>query len=318
MAEVTTIDITTLTGSDKFPLLENDVYGLVETIASQNIRAAKSSNRINDAFYDYDVTDGSVIEEAVVAMAERQEFSNTGNPNFAPLDPTLYVKYFNNWEKDQFKTTTRITDIRTIIANKGVGFEEVVSQIIASLTEGEGFHDYKKMRDIIANSDVGVDMSAQLFGGQVPANAKGIIYAAREMYNAIKATNQFGGVPYEHATPVEDIRVAISESVLNLIDVTELANVFNLTKEELFGKLVVLPFDADGDESKLLVYDRKALGRGTRLYEYSQDKIGAGLYTNHYLTTDRIYFYNGLFKAFKLDVSKAVAAAKAELLTNGD
>lgn len=318
MAEVTTIDVTTLIGSDKFPLNTNDFYGLVETIASQNIRAAKSANKINDAFYDYDVTDGSVIEEAVIAMAERQEFVNTGAPDFAPVDPTLYVKYFNNWEKSQFETTTRITDIRNVIANKGVGFEEVVSQIIASLTEGEGYHDYTKMRDIIANSNVGVDMSAQLFGGKVPANAKGIIYAAREMYNAIKATNQYGGVPYPHATPVEDIRVAISESALNLIDVTELANVFNLTKEELFGKLVVLPFDPNGNESKLLVYDRKALGRGTRLYEFSQDKIGKGLYTNHYLTTDRIYFYNGLFKAFQLNISKAVAAARADLLTAND
>ena len=318
MAEVTTIDITTLTGSGKFPLLENEVYGLVETIASQNIRAAASSNRINDAFYEYDVTDGSVIEEAVIAMAEKQDFVNTGAPDLKPVDPTLYVKYFNNWEKAQFETSTRITDIRTIIANKGVGFEEVVSQIIGTLTEGEGYYDYKKERDIIANADVGVDVSAALFGGQVPANAKGIIYCAREMYNAIKATNQYGGVPYPHATPVEDVRIAISESVLNLIDVTELANVFNLSKEELFGKLVVLPYDEDGDESKLLVYDRKALGRGTRLFEYSQDKIGKGLYTNHYLTTDRIYFYNQLFKAFKLDVSKAVAAAKASLLTSAE
>jgi len=317
-AEVTTVDVTTLIGTDKFPLLENQVYGLVETIASQNIRAAKSSNRIADAFYDYDVTDGSVIEEAVIAMAEKQDFVNTGDPNLAPVDPTMYVKYFNNWEKAQFETTTRITDIRNIIANKGVGFEEVISQIIGTLTEGEGFYDYKKMRDTLGNAAVGVDVSAQLFGGLVPANAKGIIYAAREMYNAIKATNQYGGVPYAHATPVEDVRVAISESVLNLIDVTELANVFNLTKEELFGKLVVLPFDEDGDESKILVYDRKALGRGTRLFEYSQDKIGKGLYTNHYLTTDRIYFYNSLFKALKLDVSKAVEAAKADLLTSNE
>ena len=317
-AEVTTIDVTTLVGSDKFPLLENDVYGLVETIASQNIRAAASSNRINDAFYEYDVTAGSVIEEAVIAMAEKQEFVNQGAPDLSPVDPTLYVKYFNNWEKAQFETTTRITDIRNIIANKGVGFEEVVSQIIGTLTEGEGHYDYTKERDIIANSNVGVDVSAALFGGKVPANAKGIIYCAREMYNAIKATNQLGNVPYKHATPVEDVRVAISESVLNLVDVTELANVFNLTKEELFGKLVVLPYDAEGDESKLLVYDRKALGRGTRLFEYSQDKIGKGLYTNHYLTTDRIYFFNGLFKALKLDVSQAVTAAKALLLTDAE
>ena len=138
------------------------------------------------------------------------------------------------------------------------------------------------------------------------------------MYNALKATKNLGGVAYEYGVPVEDIRIAISESVLNLLDVTELANVFNLTKDELFGKLVVLPFDKAVAPTKLMVYDRKVLGRGTRLYEYSQDIIGKGLYTNHYLTTDRCYFYNDLFKAMTLDVSKAVTNAKSTLLTSAE
>ena len=116
------------------------------------------------------------------------------------------------------------------------------------------------------------------------------------------------------ATPVDDIRIAVSESVLNLMDVVELANALKLTKEEVFGKLVVIPFDADYDVNKVLVYDRKALGRGTRLFEYSQDVIGKGLYTNHYLTTERCYFYNGLFKCLKLDIHEALAVALGEVM----
>ena len=101
---------------------------------------------------------------------------------------------------------------------------------------------------------------------------------------------------------------------MNLIDVVELANVFNLTKEELFGKLVVIPFDTEYTTGRVVVYDRKALGRGTRLFEYSQDVIGKGLYTNHYLTTERCYFYNKLFKCITLDVSTAIEAEKLNLL----
>ena len=129
MAVVETVDITTLTGSDTFPVNANDVYGLVETLAVQNIKAVKSSNRIEDAFYDYVVENGAVIEEAVVEMAEKQNFVKTGDPNLAPKDPTLYVKYFNNWESAQFQTTIRRSDIRKIIANKGTGLEEVVAEI---------------------------------------------------------------------------------------------------------------------------------------------------------------------------------------------
>lgn len=114
----------------------------------------------------------------------------------------------------------------------------------------------------------------------------------------------------KQATPVEDIRIAISESLLNLIDVVELAHVFNLEKEELFGKLVVLPYgyNFQGDEF-VLVYDRKALGRGTRMFEYSQDVIGKGLYTNHYLTTERCYFVNQLYKMLFVNCTDGYEAA---------
>lgn len=323
MAQVITIDVAGLTGSDTFPVNANDVYDLVETIAVQNIRAVKSSNRIEDAFYDYVVENGAVIEEAIIEMASKQAFVKTGAPDLSPKDPNLDVKYFNNWEAKQFETTIRRSDIRKVIADKGTGFDEVVSAILATLSEGEGYDDYKAMRDILNDkTNVGYDMSAQggIFAGLEPKNMKGVIYCMREMYNALKATNKVGldatnGIL--QATPVEDIRIAVSESLLNLMDVVELANVFNLTKEELFGKLVVIPFEADAqdyDAGRIVVYDRKALGRGTRLFEYSQDVIGKGLYTNHYLTTERCYFYNPLFKCVSLDCNTALTAEKATIL----
>lgn len=316
MATVETVDVTTKYGSDTFPVNVNDFLNIVEPLAIQNIRNVKSANRINDAFYEYEVENGKVIEEAIIKMAEKQNYVNTGAPNLAPKDPTVAVKYFNDWEEHQYQTTTRIAEIRKIIANKGTGVEEVVSQIIDTLTQGEGYDDYKEMRDIIADENVGFDASTVLFGGKVPKNMKGVIYCLREMYNSLKATNTVGiddQVSFKQATPVDDIRIAISESVLNLIDVVELANIFNLSKEELFGKLVVIPYDVEFP-AKVVVYDRKALGRGTRLFEFSQDYIGKGLYTNHYLTVSRIYLYNALYKCLTLDISDAIDTAKDDLL----
>lgn len=333
MAQVTTVDVTTIIGSDTFPVNANDVYDLVETIAVQNIRSLKSSNRIEDAFYDYVVENGVVIEEAVTAMAEAQDFVKTGAPDLSPLDPKLFVKYFNNWEAKQFQTTVRRSDIRKIIADKGTGFDELVSQILATLSEGEGYYDYTKMRlalELCAEDSPEFDSYS--YGGRWPINAKGILWAVREAYNMLKATNTIGLVKpngmsdedfakLKQATPVEDIRIAISESILNLIDITELANAFNLEKEELFGKLVVLPFEPSTDDiglgeftgTNIVVYDRKHLGRGTRLFEYSQDVIGKGLYTNHYLTTERCYFRNLLYKCIKINVAAAMSNALDEI-----
>ena len=251
MSQVTTVDVTTIIGSDTFPVNANDVYELVETIAVQNIRSLKSSNRIEDAFYDYVVENGTVIEEAVTAMAEAQDFVKTGAPDLSPLDPKLFVKYFNNWEAKQFQTTVRRSDIRKIIANKGTGFDELVAQILATLSEGEGYYDMGKMADAIGrlcsieSDDEARTRCFHVIVGRKAINAKGVLWALREAFNMLKATNTIGLVKpagmsdadfakLKQATPVEDIRIAVSESMLNLIDITELANALFYLMDMIF------------------------------------------------------------------------------------
>ena len=316
MAEVQTIDVTTLEGSDNFPVNINDVYGLIETIAEQNIRALRSTNRIVDGFFDYDVKNGKVIEEAVIAMAKSQAF-NKNDFSFTPADPELYVRYFNNFDPVQFEATIRRDDIRAILANKGVGLDAVIGETLETLTKGEGYDDFKKMRNVIFNANVTNYNTAVLKGN--PANMKGVLYAIRDAYNHLVSTNSdLTAEAYDSGTPEADIRIAITPKLLNLIDIVELANVFNLEKEELFGKLVVVDVDDLAEATnyyKVVVYDRKAFGRATRVYDYTQDTSGRARFTNHYLTVERAYFHNGLFKAARIDATAAATAARAEIIT---
>ena len=314
MAKVETIDVTTSEGADKFPLETNDIYNMVEKVASQNIRSAKNGNALEDALYEYEVDKGSVVEEAVIKMAEAQEF-NKNDSSRAPLDPSVLTKYFNNWEEKQFQTTTRRDDIRKIcIAETSV--DSVSAEIIGSLTSGDGAYDFEKSRDLMQKSTI-KDYS-ELLGGK-PSNMKGVIYAVRDMFNHLKTNNSDCTTEaYKTYTPVDDIRIGLPDKVMNLMDVTELANIFNLTKEEIFGKIVVIPVDdqvEDANKYTVHVYDRKAFGRATRLYEYGQEPVAKGRYENHYLTVDRMYFHNGLFKATKLDCTVACKAALANIIT---
>ena len=312
--------VTPVNGSATFPATPNSFLAAVETIAQQNVRSVISTNKIEDAFYEYEVKDGKVIEEAIIAMASRQAFVPTATgvqPDLAPLDPTLYIRYFNNFEENQFKVTKRPDEIRAVIA-KGMSEEKLAAEILATLTAGEGDYDYAQMRAIIEDSaNVGIDASSALFSGGVPQSAKGIMYALRVMFNAIKGTNTIGlgvGISTKQGVPVEDIRIAVSENILALIDMVELASLFNLSKEEIYGKIIMLPYDSNYGGTRILVYDRKALGRATRTFEYGQDNLQLARYTNFGLTTSRAYFYNPLFKCLSLDVATAAATEIAQLI----
>lgn len=313
--------VTPVNGSATFPATANTFLTAVETIAQQKVRSVESTNKIEDAFYEYEVKDGKVIEEAVIEMAARQAFVPTPNgqqPDLSPLDPSLYIRYFNNFEENQFKVTKRPDEIRAVIA-KGMSEEELASEILATLTAGEGDYDYSQMRAIIedVNTPVGVDAKTTLFNNTEPQNAKGIMYAIRAMFNAVKATNTIGlgvGVAPKQGVPVEDIRIAVSEDLLAIIDMVELAYLFNLSKEEIYGKIVRLPYDSNYSGTRIMVYDRKALGRATRTFEYGQDNMQLARYTNFGLTTSRAYFYNPLFKCLTLDVTTAYNAVMSVLM----
>lgn len=320
MAQDNKIDVTTSEeGSSTFPVNTNDVYSLVETLAVQNIRSVKNSSTIEDGVFDYEIENGKVVEESIIEMAEAQSFDKV--PKFVVKDPTLHVLYFNNYETKQFQTSIRRDDIRAILARPGAeridGVEGVVGEILDTLTQGEGNYNFLQTRNAIYNANF-KDYSAIALSNEVPLNMKGVVYAMREMYNHLKSTNNdLTTASFKSSTPAEDIRIAISTKLMNLIDVVELANIFNLSKEEIFGKLVIIDVDDLTDHSKdfiVYVYDRKAIGRATRVYDYTQDIYGNARCSTHYLTVERAYFHNGLFKGCKLDCSKAAAAAKTELL----
>lgn len=301
-------------GSKTFPANNNDKLGIIEVIASQNIRGLKSRNRLEDAFYFYDVTNGVVIEEAVIQAAKAQAFDKDAYDRKA-TDPVLYARYFNNWKSRQFPTTKRTNDIRKIIASKGTGVEEVAAEILDTLTQGENSDTFVLMRNCLMTSAV---PNYRTHLGGVPKTMKGVLYALRDMYNHVRSDNDdLTADKYVSSVPDEDIRIAVTTKVLNLIDVTELANVFNLSKEELFGKLVVVDVDDIADSGmwyRAVVYDRKAMGHGRRMEEFSTEEIAKGLYTNYYYTVDDCVFYNPLFKACCIDCSVAAAAAKTDLV----
>ena len=301
--------------AETFPANKNSFLSAVETIAVQNIKAVRNSNKIEDAFYEYPVENGMVIEEALIKMADGKSFvpvAEGANPDLSPIDPKVAVRYFNEWESLQFKTTKRYDEIRKILT-AGKSAEEVASAIDSTLTEGEGYVDYGKMRKIIEDEAVARDCSTDIFGGKHPSNMKGVVAAIRIMFNHIKATNTDGSVPYAYGADVDGIRLAISDKALAYLDIVELANIFNVSKEELLGRLVVLPVDESYDGSKVLVYDVKHLGRGTRVFDYAQQDLPTNRYVLSTLNTERCYFANDLFKALGLDISAALTAAEGTL-----
>lgn len=280
----------------------------VEKFASQEIENAKSANPLDAEFPVIEVGNGTTLEKAVMEMAEGYAYDPTAALGWAQEDPVLHVKYYSEWNERQFEGTYRRNEVRKIIMS-GRSAEEFAAMITASLTEGEGQEDYENTRAAFIDPSLWVDYS-DINGGKVAATLDGIMYLIRDAYMHLIAVNDDAtGVQYKTKTDPADVRIVIPSKLLNLIDVTKLANVFNLEKTELMGKIVAFNVD-DCDLTKVNAYgvvvcDKKAIVRGRRTYEFSEDRSGRGLFYNYYLTVSRLYGVCDLFKGVYIDCSAA-------------
>lgn len=307
----------TYNGVNEFPATENETLTAIETLAKQEITNVKSVNRLVDAIYYDDVDYGTVVEQAMIAKAEKQVFDkNKCFCDGAPIDPKLTVRYYQNWTPQQWETAIREKDIRAIISRAGTAtVASVTADIIDTLTQGEGEDDFNKERDMLLQTNA-LDYSTILNG--TPANMDGLLYVLRDMYNQIRYdTAGYTIMDGKSATPEEDIRIAMSDKLMAMIDITKLANIFNLEKARIFGKLVAVPVGDLPEASwfKIIVYDRKRFNRFTRLWDYLQSPKQPGQYVKAYLTTERMYFESPLFKATQLDVTALGKATLAQLIT---
>lgn len=305
--------ITPPTGSTEFPVNENLAYQAVEAIARQEITNAKSTNRIYDGVYELEVDEGTVIEQVMLGLAEKQAFDRD-RVGVQLKDPKTYVRYFNNFEVSQYLTTIRDRDIRAIITGTGPATKEsVAGDIIDTLTQADGHDDFVNTRGLILATDA-YDYTAEL--GGAPKTMEGVLFALRDMYNQIRYDNtEYTSTGEIMSTPENDIRIAISDKMMALIDVVALANIFNMSKADIIGKIVIVPVgDLENSEWwKVIVYDRKRFNRATRLYEYLQMPKQPGLSVTTYLTVERAYFESELFKATQLDCLTAAQAKYNEL-----
>ena len=314
------LPITATNGQSTFPATENAYYSAVEKIARQEIMNVKSTSKLDDALFFYDMTGendfGDVIEQMLIDKAKAQAYE-PDTCMIVPNDPTIAVRYFKEWNTRVYKATIRRNEVRRVLskAPDNNTLETFAAQILDTVTQGNDDDEFLYERQLITETEL-TDFASEVLKG-TPATMQGVIFAIREMYNYIKGMNTlFTATGFKMSTPAADIRVALSERLMNLIDVGELSRILNLSKEELFGKLVIIPTTDQEAPAlyKVIVYDRKAFNRARRVYSLDPKECDPK-FKNYELTVEDMYFYSPLFKATSIDVTAAATAKLNELIT---
>lgn len=294
-------------GADQLSMDYSTNYAMIEKISKQVIMGVQSTNKMQ--WIDKGkVVHGVAIEQAMVELAEgydwkaeTQDGSNLNKPSY----PKIVLKYFAEWNGRQFKTTVSDTQIQKIILAGGRD-ADLAQKVVSSLTEGEGDEDYKYSKGLLLDGIQGKNIipygTADSDGTITPT----VVPVSADLITTIKdISDDFGFVNtnyvaanYRTRTPFDRLHLIMPFKVYNKLNVDVLASLYNLEKAELLKKITLID-----EGSKVFIVDEFGLVKHTRLYKMTSKYVEDGLYSNYWLTVDRMYGTSGLFKMAYIETS---------------
>lgn len=304
------------TGTDGLNYKPNtyaELGDMIGKIAEQVIRMVEAQNPLS-VFDKMPINNGDTIEQAVIKHVEAEAYDKTGaNALTRSTKKKMVVRYFNNWERRKYQQTVDVSELRKVLQGSESA-ESVASKLVSVLSESridDKFQNYKALLKWAATNG-SLTSSSTIFKnvGDVSKlsdgtlDYKSILKKIKDTVKGMQFVNSdFNTVGLRRRTKAEDIIIIAPYTIINALDVDELAGVFNLSKAEIKVKLI----EIDSADTNIYIVDRYAVLGYTRLYEMMNQPNADGLFYNYFLHAEDLFAVSPLFDGCYFDYAKATA-----------
>ena len=277
---------------------------MIGKIAFQIIREVEAKNPLA-VFDKMPVDNGDTIEQALVKLVDANAYDPTGAGALTrDTAVKVAVRYFNNWQRHNYKTTVDYSEIRKVLTT-GKGAEEVADKIVSALAKSRIHDKFGSLKGLLqwgrAVGSYDVSTAVIQSSTTIPAlsgggiDAKAIIKAIKNTIKGFTFVSTDYNVPaLKQASSLDDIYVVMSYKMKTALDVDELAGVFNLEKDRIDAKII----EIDDDDNYIYVVDEKAILDYTRLYEMVNQLNADGLFWNYFLHVSDLFAISPLFNTY--------------------
>lgn len=278
-----------------------EAYGdMIGKLAKSIIRGVQAKNPL--AVFDKGrINNGDTIENVVIGLLESSGYSDA-TPLANQGKGNIVAEYYKDWLYKRYSVTIKPDDLRKIrpeYAEDDVA--SLTSRIVGSLdqsAEHEHFIAFKEMLKWGATSgSYGESGTALVNVGSVDlvdgkTDYKAILKKIKDVVDGMSFVNgNYNSAQFVKSTLKEDIYIVMPYTIKNAIDVDELSGVFNLSKAEIEGKIIV----TDSTDKYIYIVDKNAILSFTRMYEVKTQENAQGNFYNYFLHTDRLMAISPLF-----------------------
>jgi len=334
-------------GSATRPTTTDAVWGIALKIGSTIIKNAGITGKYAD--FDKAYLDG-ILEDLKVKLKASAVYNPNATGVLAPQYDTIVKRYFGDWSPRRYDTEVNQSRAKSIVTGEAQ-LSDFVAKIINNLTESElqeANDDYKKLFCNTDHTDTGIGntlasiddddntgTNADDIADIITAGGHGYLVTANlyeafdlptadtvltEIRNVVKdmtfANTTYDGVSGtgKHESRLEDLRIVANYKWINDLDVTKLANTFQLQKADMMAQIVETDAcewtytDSTATTGKItsahgyvvIICDKNAVGRVLKGKEMNTAFVKERFTQWYGLIEDVMCYYNPTEKAWAL------------------
>ena len=239
------------------------------------------------------IENANEIEEIYIARAVGYDYDPEGAGALDRVKPVVTTQYHQVDYARDFQVTKQDKQVRKGFTTKE-GVSRLANEIMESLHTGSEYEEYLKcleILDTIATSSKYKKVVTDV------TNKDSAIAFTKELKKTIK---RMGLRSTDYATLENHCKPNQMVLFLNMdwsveMDVEMLAQAFNMTKQEINECTIIeIPSLATNKGTKAILCDERALQIYDTFYEVEPQRNGKGKFTNHFLSTEKIFSYSNL------------------------
>lgn len=298
----------------------NGVYGLLQTLAVQDIVNAETGELLPDVFGVTEVGNGQYLQTIRLKMAkDAVGYDKTKFFNAVTLNkPEFLQEFHETWKKYQYNIGYNRKDLADQLAS-GKSEEEIKAEAVSNLSKKHALDEVSLIEKCIydVTNKIAITHSNLSTFKTISASEtdlKVVVQNIRSIINYLARFNSLGSkLNMESGMSRDDIVVCMSESCQNILDTYLKTGIYNLQYLYDNYNVVTLP---DADFLKLYPtaprLDRIYIMDKRHIVHAKRDEVVESQYDapsqtfGVFYTLDEMYGTSGLFKAVYFDAGNPV------------
>lgn len=239
------------------------------------------------------IENANEIEEIYIARAVGYDYDPNGTGALDRVKPNVKTQYHQvDYAKD-FQVTIQDKQVRKGFTTNG-GVTRIANEIMESLHTGAEYEEYLKCIEILDTIATNSKYKKEVQDVVDNTTAKAFTKELKKTIKKMGLRGETFATVENHCKP-ENMILFLNMDWSIEMDVEMLATAFNMTKQQINECTIIeIPNLTTNANTKAILCDERALQIYDTYYGLEPQRNAKGKFTNHFLSTEKIFSYSNL------------------------